>query len=206
MNAYLIAGLGNPGREYARTRHNVGFWFVTALAERWGLTFNRQRNRAEIAEGSAAGRSVILAKPQTYMNHSGDAVRALLKMSNLNPADLLVVHDEMDLPFGRLRLRDRGSSGGHNGVQSIIGQLGTTEFARLRIGVGRPPEGVDPIDYVLTPFTASELGELPAIIERARAGLEVLLSEGVTAAMNLVNVTPRPLQPPPTASRLPATQ
>ncbi len=197
MAAFLVVGLGNPGREYQRTRHNVGFLAVDALARHWGLAFSRQRSRAEVAEGSVCGRPVILAKPQTYMNHSGDAVRPLLTRSNLTPSDLLVIYDEMDLPFGRLRLRERGSAGGHRGLQSIIDQLGTDAFARLRIGVGRPPPGVDPIDYVLTRFTASEAAELPRIFERVIEGVEILLTRGLAAAMNVLNAPAAGAPPAP---------
>lgn len=132
----------------------------------------------------------MLAKPQTFMNSSGEAVRALLKLSNLTPADLLVIADDLDLPFGRLRLRDRGSSGGHRGLQSIIEHLGTNQFPRLRVGIGRPPPGVDPIDYVLTPFTPAEAAELPSILDRVSAGVTLLLTRGLAAAMNDLNAAP----------------
>ena len=197
----LIVGLGNPGREYQKTRHNIGFVCVDALARRWGLSFNRQRARAEIAEGVGCDRRVILAKPRTFMNNSGDAVRALMKMSNLTPADLLVIADDLDLPFGRLRLRDGGSSGGQRGIQSIVNQLGTDKFPRLRFGIGRPPSGVDPVDYVLSTFTSSEVAELPDLIDRMVAGVEVLLGQGIAAAMNVVNAMPRPTPPRPEPSQ-----
>ncbi len=201
----MIVGLGNPGREYLRTRHNVGFLAVEALAERWGLTFARRRARADVAEGSALGQRIILGKPQTFMNLSGESVRGLMRTANLTPANVLVLYDDMDLPFGRLRLRDRGSAGGHRGVQSIIDQLGTDEFPRLRIGVGRPPPGVDPIDYVLTSFSSNELTELRDIFERVAEGVEILVKDGVTPAMNVVNVVPKavvaPSAPEPEARR-----
>ncbi|SRR5579875_2567403 len=192
----LIVGLGNPGREYSKTRHNIGFLSVDTLAEHWGLCFGRQRGRAEIAEGEVCGQRVILAKPQTFMNNSGDSVRALLKLSNLTPTDLLVITDDLDLPFGRLRLRDSGSSGGQRGIQSIINQLGTSQFARLRVGIGRPPPGIDPVDYVLSPFTPSERRALPEILDRLVKGIETYLCEGIVKAMNLVNVAMTPKVPP----------
>ncbi len=195
MNGTLIIGLGNPGREYQRTRHNVGFLAVDSLTTRWGLSFTRQRARAEVAEGTVLGRRVTLAKPQTFMNSSGDAVRAVMRYGNLAPSNLLVIYDDMDLPFGRLRIRDKGSAGGHRGVQSIVDQLGTSDFARLRIGVGRPPLAVDPIDYVLSGFCASELVELKSIFDRVAEGVEVFMRDGVTAAMNVVNVTPNVVAP-----------
>ncbi|HEX5414814.1 MAG TPA: aminoacyl-tRNA hydrolase [Chloroflexota bacterium] len=188
----VIVGLGNPGREYQRTRHNVGFMSVDALAACWGLSFNRQKNRAEIAEGTAEGYKIILAKPQTFMNNSGEAVRPLLKMNNLTPANLLVIADDLDLPFGRLRLRDKGSSGGQRGIRNIIDQLGTDQFARLRIGIGRPPPGLDPIDYVLQTFSAGQATELKAILDRAVEGVEILLTQGIAPAMNRVNTGPGP--------------
>jgi PTH1 family peptidyl-tRNA hydrolase len=193
--AMLIVGLGNPGREYLRTRHNVGFMAVDALARRFGFSFNRKRSRAEIAEGMASGRRVVLAKPQTFMNDSGDAVRPLLRMSNLPPANLVVVHDDLDLPFGRLRLRDRGSAGGHRGMQSIISQLATDQFLRLKVGIGRPPPGVDPIEYVLTPFTAEEQAELRDVFDHAVAGIETLLSRGLNPAFNAINMAPVAAEP-----------
>jgi len=193
--ARLIVGLGNPGREYERTRHNIGFICVDALARQWGLAFNRQRSRADVAEGMACDHRVILAKPRTFMNNSGDAVRGLVRMSNLMPSDLLIIADDLDLPFGRLRLRDRGSSGGQRGIQSIINQLGTDQFPRLRVGIGRPPPGVDPVDYVLSSFTASEAAELPDILNRVVTGVEVVLSRGLAAAMNVVNAAPRSALP-----------
>ncbi len=190
--ATLIVGLGNPGRQYARTRHNFGFLAADALAERWGLTFSRERARAEVAEGTARDHRVILAKPQTFMNNSGDSVRNLIRYSNLGPADLIVLHDDLDLPFGRLRLREQGSAGGQRGVQSIIDQLGTNQFVRLKLGVGRPPADVDPVDYVLEPFTASEAAELPDILLRALDGIELILAEGLAPAMNRINAAPKP--------------
>jgi len=187
--ALLIVGLGNPGREYQRTRHNVGFVAVEALAERWRLTFNRQRARAEVAEGTVGGYKIILAKPQTFMNNSGESVRPLLKLNNLTPNNLLVVADDLDLPFGRLRLRDKGSSGGQRGIRNIIDQVGTDQFPRLRIGIGRPPPGMDAVDYVLQSFTASQAIELKSIVDRAVDGVETVLNHGLAAAMNQINTS-----------------
>jgi PTH1 family peptidyl-tRNA hydrolase len=192
VSTWLIAGLGNPGREYQRTRHNVGFLVVENLGQRWGLSFTRHKVRAEIAEGSALGERVILAKPQTYMNQSGESVRGLQKLHNIETEHILIVYDEMDLPLGRLRLRDRGSSGGHRGMGSVIDHLHTDAIARLRVGVSRPPPDLDPIDYVLKPFSADEQRELPAIFERAASGIETLVRDGITAAMNAVNTVPKP--------------
>jgi PTH1 family peptidyl-tRNA hydrolase len=205
VSGKLIVGLGNPGRQYQRTRHNVGFLAADALATRWGISFAKHRARAEVAEGFVNGVRVTLVKPQTFMNSSGDAVRAVMRLANLAPADVLVIYDEMDLPLARLRLRDKGSAGGHRGVQSIVDQLGTNEFPRLRIGIGRPPPDVDPIDYVLTTFTPSELSELRPTLERVAEGVEVFLRDGTTAAMNQINAAPKPVAattvPGPESSR-----
>jgi PTH1 family peptidyl-tRNA hydrolase len=164
---------------------------VNALSERLGFRFERRRARAEVAEGVFRSQRVILAKPQTFMNNSGESVRGLTRMYNVEPLNLLVIYDDLDLPFGRLRLRDQGSSGGHRGIQSIIDSLSTNQFPRLRIGIGRPPSGADPIDYVLRPFSQTELTERNAIFERIAGGVEVFLTDGVVAAMNVLNVLPR---------------
>jgi PTH1 family peptidyl-tRNA hydrolase len=191
----LIVGLGNPGREYLRSRHNVGFLCVDGLTKRWGFAFGRQRARAEVADGNFRGQRVILAEPQTYMNNSGESVRGLTRMYGIEPNNLLVVYDDMDLPFGRIRLRDQGSSGGHRGIQSIIDSLGTNQFPRLRIGVGRPPAGAEPIDHVLKSFSLSEMTELAVILNRVAGGIELFLTDGLVAAMNVLNTVPKPAAP-----------
>ena len=204
MSNVLIVGLGNPGEKYQRTRHNVGFLAVNVLAERWQLSFGRRKARAEVADGSFRHQRVVLAEPQTFMNDSGESVRGLTRMFNVEPNNLLVIYDEMDLPFGRLRLRDQGSAGGHRGIQSIIDHLGTAQFPRLRIGVGRPPVGREAIGHVLSSFTTSEVAELANILERVAAGVEIFLADGVVPAMNVLNAVPRPS--PPTAEESPPTQ
>jgi PTH1 family peptidyl-tRNA hydrolase len=191
VNRKLIVGLGNPGREYDRTRHNVGFLAADALAARWGMSFARHRSRADVAEGVVDGVRVTLLKPQTFMNSSGDAVRPIMRLANLAPADVLVIYDEMDLPMGRLRLRDQGSAGGHRGMESIISQLGTNVVPRLRIGIGRPALETDPIDHVLATFTPTELAQLRAALDRVAEGVETFLRDGTTAAMNLINSAPK---------------
>ncbi len=183
---WLVVGLGNPGPEYAHTRHNIGFMVVEALARRYGATFRPSRQaRAEVAEIRIDDERVVLVKPLTYMNLSGEAVRPLLQWYRLTPDRLLVVYDDLDLPFGRLRIRPRGSSGGHGGMRSIIEHLGTEAFPRLRIGIGRPvgPARV----YVLQPFTPEEQAQVPAIIERAVQAVETIIREGLEAAMNRFN-------------------
>lgn len=187
MEWKVIAGLGNPGARYARSRHNVGFQCVDALAGAHGLAFSMEpRLHAQIAQGSIAGVPVLLVKPMTYMNLSGKAVQAVLHYYRRTPADLLVVYDDLDLPVGRVRMRPAGGSGGHKGMQSIIQALGTEEFARLRIGIGRPTAG-DPADYVLQDFTLDEAVEIARVVDRAVEAIRLWLQGNLDAAMNLVN-------------------
>jgi PTH1 family peptidyl-tRNA hydrolase len=186
----VILGLGNPGREYRDTRHNVGFMTLDLVGERLGVKLDRRGQRAHIAEVARPGdrgSSILLAKPQTWMNLSGDSAAALLKRHNLRPADLWVVYDEMDIPFGTLRIRKNGSAGGHNGVKSIIGALGSNEFPRFRVGVGRPGEGPDPIDHLLSPFTDEERKRLPELLELGADAVVSSIEEGIDAGMNTYN-------------------
>lgn len=182
----LIVGLGNPGKEYADTRHNVGFRTVEELARRARLTWEKPRLKAEQARGTLAGRDVVLAKPQTYMNLSGASVAQLVRWYKTPLDRLLIVHDDLDLPFGQLRLRAEGSAGGQNGMGSIVEQLGTKAIHRLKIGIGRPAWG-DPKDFVLTRFSRDQAAELPAVIGRAADAVELWLAEGIIAAMNEFN-------------------
>ena len=187
---WLIVGLGNPGEEYAKTRHNTGFQVVTLLANRHGLTFGGKRAKSRVAEGQIAGQRVVLAKPFTYMNLIGQAVVGLCQWYKVAPAqELLVVYDDLDLPFGVLRLRERGSAGTHNGMKSVVGQLGSQLFPRLRIGIGQGPPGRDAAHYVLGRFTREEEARLPEICDRAADAIEVILREGLTAAMNRYNAS-----------------
>jgi PTH1 family peptidyl-tRNA hydrolase len=188
----LIVGLGNPGKEYAETRHNVGFRCVDELARRGGLRWEKPRLKAEQARGRLAGRDVTLAKPQTYMNLSGVAVVQLVRWYKVPLGDLLVISDDLDLPFGQLRLRGEGSAGGQGGLKSIVQQLRSDAFARLRVGIGRPQWG-DPKDYVLNRFTREQAAEVDEIVRRAADAAEVWLAEGPIAAMNRYN---RALAPP----------
>lgn len=185
---WLIVGLGNPGAQYARTRHNIGFDALDALAARHGLEFRGKRANSLLAEGNIAGQRVALAKPQTFMNLSGQAVSALRGWYKVDPArELLVVYDDMDLPFGKLRFRERGSAGTHNGMRSIVGQLGGNEFPRLRVGIGQAPGKMDAAAYVLARFSKEEEAERPLLLDTLADALEVLLREGLTAAMNKYN-------------------
>ncbi len=182
----LIVGLGNPGKEYKDTRHNVGFLTVEELARRGGLKWERPRLKSAQARGTLAGRDTVLAKPQTYMNLSGVAVVQLVRWYKIPLSDLLIISDDLDLPFGQLRLRAGGSAGGQGGLKSIIQQLRSDAFPRLRIGIGRPRWG-EPKDYVLTRFTKEQTAELPTIIDRAADAAELWLAEGIIAAMNRFN-------------------
>jgi len=183
----LIAGLGNPGREYAQTRHNVGFQIVTRLAESHGLNFSRMQNEALVAAGRIGDVRVVLAKPQTWMNESGKALGPLARFYKVEPARLLVVYDDLDIPAGTLRLRSEGGSGGHKGMRSVIEQQGGQDFPRLRVGVGRPPGRMDAADYVLQPFTRDEEILMDGARDRAIAAIECFLAEGIMAAMNRFN-------------------
>ena len=188
--ARLIVGLGNPGREYAGNRHNIGFMTADAYAARHGLAFGKLQSRAMLALGRAADHRLIIAKPQTYMNESGRAVSALLNFYKLSLDQLIVIFDDLDLPFGAIRLRPDGGAGGHNGLRSIIAQLGGNQFARLRVGIGRPPGRMDPAAFVLQDFNRDEASALPRIIDRAADALDTFVNSGITAAMNQHNMTP----------------
>lgn len=186
VNTHLIVGLGNPGRRYANTRHNVGFRCVDLLADRHRLQIGHRHGDAIIGTGDICGTRVVLAKPQTYMNLSGRSVRSLLSWFKLTPRQLIVVYDDMDLTLGRIRLRASGSSGGHRGVQSIIDVLGSNEFPRVRVGIGRPLRE-DAIEHVLQPFTGDEEHIVQFAYGTAADAIECILSEGLTAAMNKFN-------------------
>ena len=184
----MVVGLGNPGSEYARHRHNIGFQVVNTLAGAHSLVFARRKGtKAHIAEGRVGSRPVLLAKPQTFMNLSGQAVGRLSRAHHIPPERILVVYDDLDLPLGRLRLRPEGSSGGHKGMRSIIESLGTQAFPRLRVGIDRPVGRADPIDYVLHPFAREEQALVTETVARAVAAVECWLWEGIAAAMARFN-------------------
>lgn len=184
---YLIVGLGNPGRDYRDNRHNVGFMLVDRLAKQLGLAFSRLESRALVTKGEHAGRRVILAKPQTFMNLSGQAAGALARFYKVPLENLLVVYDEVDLPFGTLRLRAAGGSGGHKGMNSVIERLGTEAIPRLRIGINRPPGRKEAADYVLQDFSTSEVKALEAILDEAADAALLFIEQGIEAAMNKYN-------------------
>ncbi|MCC6314287.1 MAG: aminoacyl-tRNA hydrolase [Thermomicrobiales bacterium] len=184
----LIVGLGNPGREYAKTRHNLGFMVVGELARRAGSPSWRTRFKAELADATIAGQRVILLEPQTYMNLSGHAVREAVNWYKIRRHDVLVVLDDLDIPFGALRMRESGGAGGHNGLKSIVEQLGGADVARLRLGIGRGPGAATA--QVLSRFSADEERALPPVIAAAADCCEAWLAEGAIAAMNRCNRKP----------------
>jgi len=183
----LIVGLGNPGRAYAASRHNVGFMCLSHFARAHGIALIQKQARSRIGRGEVAGAAVILARPRTYMNLSGEAVSLLVRRFGVPPADLLVIHDDLDLPLGKLRIRQRGGSGGHKGVQSIITSLGSEDFPRIRVGIGHPEDGDDTVSYVLASFTPAERQVIKEVIPQVSAAVHCLLTEGTAAAMNRYN-------------------
>ena len=186
----VLVGLGNPGEEYAATRHNIGYLVAEEVADRRGRPYEARRARCLVSRAMIGGAEALLARPLTYMNRSGAAVSALLEMAGAGPEDLLVVCDDLYLDFGALRLRPSGSHGGHNGLLSIVETLGTRAFARLRVGVG-PVEGGEPhAEFVLRPFPRRQQKEIPRVVARAADCAELALSEGMTIAMNRFNGKP----------------
>jgi peptidyl-tRNA hydrolase, PTH1 family len=181
---WIIAGLGNPGPEYAGNRHNAGHMVVDLLAERMGARFKAHRTRNEVADGRLAGIPVTLAKPRTFMNTSGGPVAALASFYKVPPERVVVVHDELDIPFGTVRLKLGGGDNGHNGLRSITKSLATNAYNRVRIGIGRPPGRMDAATFVLRDFSTTERKELPLLIDRGADAVEMLLSKGMAATQN----------------------
>ena len=184
---FLIAGLGNPGREYKASRHNIGFMLVSHLAEELGVTFSRVQSKALVTKIEYQGSRLILAKPQTYMNLSGQAVGPLVKFYKIEFDHLLVVYDDVDLPYGRIRMRPSGGSAGQKGMRSIIDQLGTQEFPRMRLGIGRPPGSKGAASYVLRDFSGEDAEFLPSVLDRGVEAVLTYIREDLTTAMNLYN-------------------
>lgn len=192
----LIVGLGNPGFLYARNRHNIGFMCVRHLARVRKIRFDRKQGHARTGIGNIAGYRTVLARPQTYMNASGESVSVLMKKLNVKPEDLIVIHDDLDLPPGKIRLRLGGGSGGHKGIDSIISRTGTRDFYRIRVGIGRPdtssitsPDAKEEavVAYVLSDFTKEEKKIISIVIPRVSEAIACLLAEGLTVAMNKYN-------------------
>ncbi len=186
LHKFLIVGLGNPGRRYRQSRHNFGYMVIDKLSEISGVRMGKVQSKAIIGAGEFGGKSIIIAKPQTFMNLSGSAVGSLLRYYRIPLDNLLVIYDEIDLPLGHIRLRERGGSGGHNGMKSIIEQIGT-EFPRLRLGVGRPPGFLEPADFVLQNFGADEMPIVIEMIGKAIEAIQVYLQKGIDIAMTSYN-------------------
>lgn len=189
----LIVGLGNPGRAYLRNRHNIGFTCLRYFAKQVGIRFDKKVCLARTGSGEVGGSKVILARPQTFMNLSGRSVCRLVKKFSINPHDLIVIHDDLDLPLGRIRIRQDSSSGGHKGVSSIISELGSRNFIRIRVGIGRPMSDIpetseaDVVNYVLNDFTTEEKKTISQVIPEVSEAIICLLTEGKVAAMNKYN-------------------
>ena len=188
----LIVGLGNPGREYADSRHNLGFKCINLFAKERGIEFSKQRSKSRIGFGEVAREKVILARPQTFMNLSGESVAPLARFYKIEPSDILIIHDDVDLPLGKIRIREKGSPAGHNGLKSIIQQLGSQDFPRLKIGVGTLEKDDSEVsmrtpEYVLGSFTKEEKLIVADICSRASEAIYCILAEGITTAMNKYN-------------------
>jgi peptidyl-tRNA hydrolase, PTH1 family len=192
----LLVGLGNPGRKYERTRHNLGFTIIDRIAAENRVKLRNKVDDALVGEWSVGGEKVLLVKPQTYMNRSGESVKALMRKSAVPPEDLVVLYDELDLPFGKIRIRAKGSSAGHRGLHSIIESLAGAPFYRVRVGIGRPPPGIDPADFVLERFSPEELDRLADVLPVAVEAIECLVREGGRRAMEQFNRNARVVNPP----------
>lgn len=195
-DARLIVGLGNPGKKYAGNRHNIGFMCLDYFTKEHGFVFSHSRGQAKIAEGRFDDHDVILAKPQTFMNNSGESVGSLVRKYKVKPENLIVIHDDLDLPVGRIRIRSGGSSGGHKGINSIVTHISSQDFVRVRIGIGRPDRGANPktsedevIDHVLGDFAVDEKEIMDKVIPCVCEVLQSLLKDGLTVTMNKYNST-----------------
>jgi peptidyl-tRNA hydrolase, PTH1 family len=197
LNVHLLVGLGNPGLKYKPHRHNIGFQVVDILSERWRMALTRRTCSAQWGRGGYQGHDVILAQPETYMNLSGRAVFRLMSYFELSAADLLIIHDDLDLSLGRLKFVAKGGAGGHRGIASIINTLHTPEFLRLKVGIGRPHYGEPVEHYVLCPFYPAERDMVATALERAADAVEAFLLSGLNQAMSLFHGPgPFPDQPP----------
>jgi len=184
---HLVVGLGNPGEAYRLTRHNLGFLAVDHLGNDHGIQLTRKRAESLWGRGAIAGHPVVLGKPQTFMNRSGEAVAALMRYFSLSPEHLVVIQDDLDLEFGRMRIVPGGGTGGHRGIHSIHETLGVTEYVRLKIGIGRPRHGESPERYVLSPWYEDQWAEVPQVVAGAAAAITNLLADGLDKAMTVVN-------------------
>lgn len=183
----LIIGLGNPGTEYEETRHNVGFKAIDYLADDHNINPNKNKFKALFGEGRVGDKKVILAKPQTYMNLSGESVQMFVKWYKVSPKDILIIYDDVSLPPGQLRIREKGGAGGHNGIRNIIQQLGTDEFQRIKIGIGEKPQGWNLADYVLSRFSGPEMKIMEKTMKDVVGATNMIMGKGVQEAMNQYN-------------------
>ncbi len=183
----IVIGLGNPGKKYERTRHNIGFMTADELARRAGASLSQEKHHALVGRARIGNEAVVLAKPQTFMNDSGRSAAAIARDAYAAVEDLIVVHDELDLPLGTVRVKSGGGHGGHNGLRSLIGNLGSSDFVRVRVGIGRPPAGMNAADYVLSIFGAEERETAGDAVSRAADAVTAIITDGLTAAMNRFN-------------------
>jgi len=187
IETFFLAGLGNPGKEYEQNRHNIGFMVLNRFAAKYGENFSKYEKQALIAKFPVEKKRLILVKPQTFMNRSGQAIVPLVRYYKIPLENMLIAYDDIDLPFGLIRIRPSGGAGGHNGLASIINQLGTNIFPRMRVGIGRPPGKQNAASYVLKNFSASEIDILEIILEKSYEAITVFLQDGIEAAMNRFN-------------------
>ncbi len=186
-NMIVIAGLGNPGKEYDKTKHNVGFWVIDQLAKEYNIDVTKFKHKALIGDGVIAGKKVLLVKPQTYMNLSGESIREVLKFYKIPIEQFYVIYDDTSLPLSSVRIREKGSAGGHNGIKNIIAHLNTDAFIRIKVGIGEKPNGWDLADYVLTKFSKDGEPLILSGVEKASHAIEILLTKGIVEAMNQTN-------------------
>lgn len=184
---FMIVGLGNPGKEYHKNRHNIGFMAIEEIAKSFGFENRKVKSKAIIMEGKQNNRKIILAKPQTYMNLSGSSVAPLIRFYKVAPENLIVIHDDLDLPALSIRLRPNGGAGGQKGVASIIQNLGTQDFNRVRVGIGRPPGRMEAANYVLKNFSKQEESELPFLLNTIKEAVIAIMESGIEVAMNQFN-------------------
>lgn len=183
----IIVGLGNPGSEYEKTRHNTGFMVIDKIAEKYNIEIKKEKSKALIGTGEINGEKVMLVKPQTFMNLSGEAVRGIMDFYKESIDNLLVVFDDIDLELGNIRIKERGSAGTHNGMKSVVQNVGTVDFKRVKVGIGKPKVNMDLVNYVLGKFSDDELKILTGSIEKAVDAVEIIVSGNVSKAMNLYN-------------------
>ncbi len=193
---FAIVGLGNPGRQYEETKHNVGFHVIDRLAKKHGIDVTKFKHRAFVGDGTIGGKRVLLIKPQTFMNLSGESVREIVNFYKIPQDRFVVIFDDTSLPAGSVRIREKGSHGGHNGIRNIIVQMGTDEFWRIKVGIGEKPNGWDLADYVLAKFDADALPQMEQGMDKAAQGVELILSRGINEAMNRINQRPKPPKAP----------